>query len=194
MKLDSVLQFTEMLNTFRQVERVLYANGTDRFENDTEHSYNLAMLAWHIVTAEKLSLDLSRILEYALVHDLVEVYAGDTYIYSDDDDHLASKYARESDALQKLRQEFPMNENIFAVIERYEKREDAESRFVYALDKVQSVLQTYLDHGRIWKEKKITFDMLFESKKDKVALSPEIKPYFDELMLLLKKEERTLFL
>ncbi len=193
MKLENILEFAEMLNAFRRVERVVYANGTDRLENDSEHSYHLAMLAWYIVSAEKLSLDRDLVLKYALVHDLVEVYAGDTYVYTTDTKHKENKVSREHRALVRLKKEFPLGEDILTLVDQYEKREDRESRFVYALDKIQPVIQIYLDSGRIWKEKDVTWEMLFEYKKDKVALSPEVQPYFDELMALLKAEEKELF-
>lgn len=193
MKLDSLLRFTEMLDAFRKVERVLYANGTNRMENDSEHSYHLAMLAWYIADSGKLDLDKNLIIKYALVHDLVEVYAGDTYLYSENREHRESKVDREHQALIRLKEEFPFSEDMFSTIDRYEKREDRESRFIYVLDKMQPIIQIYLDDGRMWKEKGITLQMLFEKKKDKVALSPEIMPYFDELMALLKAEEKELF-
>lgn len=193
MKLDTLLKFTEMLNAFRRVERVMYINGTDRMENDSEHSYHLAMLAWYIVSSEKLSLDIDLILRYALVHDLVEVYAGDTYAFSDDNDHLDSKIGREHEALVRLKKEFPLGNDIFSLVDRYEKRDDRESRFVYVLDKLQAVVQIYLDKGRILKEKNITFQMFLKYKKDKAGLSPEIKPYFDELVVLMKEKEKELF-
>jgi putative hydrolase of HD superfamily len=132
-------------------------------------------------------------LKYALVHDLVEVYAGDTYVFSNDQEHLDGKIGREYEALVRLKKEFPLCDNILSLVDRYEKRDDRESRFVYALDKIQPVIQIYLDQGRIWKEKNVTFQMFLEYKKDKVALSPEIKPYFDELVVLLKEKEKELF-
>lgn len=193
MKLENVLEFAQMLNAFRQVERVVYVNGSDRLENDSEHSYHLAMLAWYIADSGKLDLDKDLIIKYALVHDLVEVYAGDTYLYSEDREHRESKIDREHQALLRLKEEFPFCEDMFSIIDRYEKREDRESRFIYVLDKMQPIIQIYLDDGRMWKEKNVTLQMLFEKKKDKVALSPEVRPYFDELMALLKAEEKELF-
>jgi putative hydrolases of HD superfamily len=193
MKLETLLEFAEMLNAFRRVERVIYVNGTDRMENDSEHSYHLAMFAWYIVSSEKLSLDLDLILKYALVHDLVEVYAGDTYVFSRDKEHLDSKIGREREALVRLKKEFPLCNEIFSLVERYEKHDDRESRFVYALDKLQPVIQIYLDGGRIWKENNVTFQMFLERKKDKIALSPEIKPYFEELTVFFKEKEKKLF-
>ncbi len=82
---------------------------------------------------------------------------------------------------------------LHAAISGYVTKEDPESRFVYALDKIEPVLKIYLDGGRTYREKKVTLEMLYKSKKDKVALSPEIQPYFDELIELLRSKEKDLF-
>lgn len=191
--LEKLIKFTKLLNEFRAVERVLRVPGQDRYENDTEHSYNLAMMAWYIVSSTKNNLDQDKVIRYALVHDFLEVYAGDTYIYSEDAAHLASKHEREAAAIAKLRETLTEFPDLHATIDAYEARSDAESRFVYALDKIEPVLHMYLDGGRTWKEAKIGLERVYESKKDKVSLSPEIKPYFDELMELLKSKEKELF-
>ncbi len=191
--LKSLLSFARILGELQAVERVIRVKGVERFENDVEHSYDLAMLAWYILDTEKLPLDRDRVFRYALAHDLVEVYAGDTYIFSEDRELLASKSERERRAAERLLAEFPEVPEMHEAICGYVKKEDAESRFVYALDKIEPVLKVYLDGGRTWREKDVTIKMLYEKKKDKVALSPEIQPYFDELMTLLRKEEKELF-
>lgn len=191
--LNRLLIFAKLIGELQAVERVIRVRGSDRWENDVEHSYSLAMLAWYILDTENLPLDRDRVFRYALAHDLVEVYAGDTYIYSEDQAFIASKPERERLAAERLIAEFPEVPEMHAAISGYVKKEDAESRFVYALDKIEPVLKIYLDAGETWKKKGVTLDMLYESKKDKVAFSPEIQPYFDELMLLLRKEEKMLF-
>ncbi len=191
--LEKLLQFTKILSEFRAIERMIPVQGTDRFENDTEHSYDLAMLAWYIVSTTETNLDQDKVIRYALVHDFLEVYAGDTYIYSKDAAHLASKHEREAAAIVKLRETLAEFPNLHETIASYETRSDAESRFVYALDKIEPILQVYLDQGKAWKKQKITRKMIIEQKQDKVALSPEVEPYFDELMKLLKREEGALF-
>ena len=65
-----------------------------------------------------------------------------------------------------IRKNFNVSQN--ELIEQYEAREDKESRFVYALDKIQPMLNIYTDGGRTWKEKGVTIDMLVEYKKEKV--------------------------
>lgn len=191
--LEKLLGFARMLNELQAVERVIRVKDADRWENDMEHSYHLAMLAWYIVDTHKLALDRDKVFRYALAHDLVEVYAGDTYLYSEDKALLASKPERERLAAEQLAAEFPEVPEMHAAIVSYVLKDDSESRFVYALDKIEPIIKMYLDDGRTWKEKDVTLEMLYESKKDKVAFSPDISAYFDELMVLLRQEEERLF-
>lgn len=191
--LNSLLSFARILGELQTVERVIRVKESDRWENDVEHSYSLAMLAWYVLDTGKFPLDREKVLRYALAHDLVEVYAGDTYLYSEDKELLASKPERERLAAERLAAELPEVPDMHEALRAYVAKDDAESRFVYALDKIEPVLKIYLDGGRTWKEKKITLDMLYEKKKDKVELSPEISPYFDDLITLLRKEEKKLF-
>lgn len=191
---QKLLGFAKMLNELQAVERVIRVKGSERWENDTEHSYSLAMLAWYILDAEKLPLDRDKVLRYALAHDLVEIYAGDTYLFSEDAALLSSKSERERLAAERLAKELPEVPEMHQAIRAYIAKDDTESRFVYALDKIEPILKIYLDDGRTWNEKKVTLEMIYEKKKDKVALSPEIQKYFDEFMALLRKEENRLFL
>jgi len=191
--LEKLLAFSRMLNELQAVERVIRVKDADRWENDMEHSYHLAMLAWYIVDTHKLALDRDKVFRYALAHDLVEVYAGDTYLYSEDKALLASKPERERLAAERLAVEFPEVPEMHDAIVGYVLKDDPESRFVYALDKIEPIVKMYLDDGRTWKEKDVTLEMLYESKKEKVAYSPEIEKYFNEFMTLLRQEEKRLF-
>jgi len=191
--LDKLLQFTKLLNDMRLIERVVRVNGSERWENDTEHSFHLAMMAWYILDTHQYGLDREKVLRYALAHDLIEVYSGDTYIFSEDKAFLASKGEREERAAERLKKELPEMPDMHESIRAYMAHDDRESRFVYALDKIEPILKMYLDNGRTWREKQVTLEMIYEDKKNKVALSPEIQPYFDELMQLLRDCEAELF-
>jgi len=191
--LNKIINFTKLLNKFRSVERAVLVNEKERNENDVEHSYYMAMLAWYIINVNKLDLDINLVIKYALIHDFVEVYAGDTYIYSSDRAHMESKEKREKEAAEKLQKDFSEFEDMHTLIEKYEKREDKESRFIYALDKIQPMVNIYTDNGRSWKVNKIRLQTIIDHKKDKVSVSGEVEEYFKELIDLLKKEEKDLF-
>ncbi len=91
MNIHSILDFTRFLNSFRAIKRVIFTVGDGEPENDSEHSYQLAMMAWYIISAENLKLDRNLVIKYALVHNLVEVYAGDTYFYRSDKEEKHKK-------------------------------------------------------------------------------------------------------
>ena len=191
--LQKILNFATLLNKFRAVTRVILVNGEDRYENDVEHSYMLTMLADYIISVENLSLDRQKVMSYCLVHDFVEVYAGDTPLYSKDKKYIESKHLREAQALKQIISEFPEHKNMYETISVYEEKKDDESRFVYALDKVQPIIQNYLDGGRIWKKEDITLTQIKENKKEKVAMSPIVEKYWKELEVILERNKSTLF-
>lgn len=184
--LQDTLAFIRTTCQFQAVERAILIPGQDRWENDAEHSYQLVMLAWYLIEKYHFKLDKDEVLKLALVHDWVEIHAGDTFFYADTKT-LASKKAREAEAMEKLKQQFPDFPSLHNTIERYENLESPESRFVYALDKVIPILNIYLDGGRVWRKMNISLDTLHAAKRDKVTVSPEVKPLYDELVSLLKE-------
>lgn len=192
-ELPNLLRFTKLLNEFRQIRRVVLVNGEDRWENDVEHSYQLAMVGWYLLQQDNFGLDCDLVLKYSLVHDLVEVYTGDTYIYGDKSD-LATKQERESRALAKLVEEYYDFPELVSLIKGYESKSDRESKFVYVLDKILPILNIYLDNGRTWKEKEVSLTMIIEHKTEKMAQFPELAPLFEELVAILRAKESSLFL
>lgn len=83
--LSKLLNFANLMSSFRAIKRDIPKYHNVEPENDAEHSYQLAMMCWYITTIENLNLDINKILKYALVHDLAEVYAGDVSLYTSND-------------------------------------------------------------------------------------------------------------
>lgn len=193
MELDNIFRFIRLTHDFQKVERMPYVKGEKRKENDVEHCYQLAMLGWYIAVSNKLPLDVNKVVKYGMLHDMVEVYAGDTYIFDSDQSVHESKLEREHQALLRLKDEFPEFSEMTDLIEQYESRADEESKFIYALDKLIAPLNIYLDDGRIWKDMKVTFDQLIENKTPKVKAHSEVDKYFQQLKLLLERDQDNLF-
>lgn len=191
-ELNDILRVVQLTNQFQAIKREVYHQGQESKENDAEHSFQLVIVAWYIIEANKLSLDLNKVIKYALVHDLVEVYAGDTFIYGDEA-KIASKQQRETEAQKKLQETFPRFADLHQTIEAYETRKDPESIFVYELDKILPIINIYLDKGRMWKKHQISLEMLQTNKEKKIRDSVEIKKYFVELVKILKEQETELF-
>jgi len=153
----------------------------DRFENDAEHSFLLATLGCAIAQQIDSALDLGKVSQYALVHDLVEVYAGDTTIWASVEEH-ASKAEREDEALQLIEerfgQRFPW---IDQTIKKYELFDDAESCFVYALDKIiPYIVMAAVDHQPFPPNKKV-YEEKMEIARKKIARYAKLLDLFEDL-------------
>lgn len=183
--INRLIEFNKLLLRFQAIDRALYMpQQGDRHENDTEHSYNLAMAAWFL-SQQFPELDSNEVIRLALVHDLVEVHAGDTFPFHNPAE-VATKKQREDDSLEKLRDAWKDFPDMTDCMERYEQRDSPEAKFVYALDKVMPMIVNLLQGGRVWQEHNVTLDELREVKDTKVALSPEIEPYYHQLLDMLE--------
>ncbi len=190
--LQGLLRFVQLTHQFQNVERVMYAGvDNDRLENDAEHSYQVAITAWYLNEVHQLRFSTEKLLKYALAHDLVEAYAGDTSIH--DKDAHAGKHEREAKALQQIIAMFPGCVDIHETIKAYERREDGESKFVYALDKLLPMINAYLDNGRSWHINNASYNEIQDYKLPKVTIDPTIEKLYSELTTLLEEKANILF-
>ncbi len=193
MDFESLTNFIKLTHAFQQIRREIFVTGEDRQENDLEHSGQLALVAWYIADSNKLPLDTSLVMKYALVHDLVEVYAGDTYIFADES-YKSTKREREEAARIVLIEKFPEFPELHELILGYEHQINKEAEFVYALDKLLPAMNIYLDDGRTWRTKPdITFDRVRDYTYPKVAVSPDLEPYYARLVKILESDQSTYF-
>lgn len=133
-----------------------------RNENDAEHSWGLALMACAIAPRISPKLDVGLICQFAVIHDLVEVYAGDTPNFASDAE-LLSKDDREHAALEKIEKDFSNLPWIAEIIRKYEKQDTPEAKFVRSLDKTLALMQEYASEGQIFHNYKITRNQ-FRSK------------------------------
>jgi 5'-deoxynucleotidase YfbR-like HD superfamily hydrolase len=114
----------------------------------------LALLGCALAPQIDKQLNIGKVCQYAIVHDLVEVYADDTSNFAEDDKR-ASKDQREKLALQRIAEEYDHFPWIVDTIKEYESKESNEAKFVYALDKYLPVYFDYLDRSRLFRERKM---------------------------------------
>lgn len=185
MSLDRLISFVDLLNELNKVERTVYIRGTDRHENDVEHSYQLTMCTWYLAQKFDLGLDVNKIIKYSLVHDIVEAYAGDTSVFDKkyDQKWVDSKKDRERRALEQIGKEFTDFVEMTHFIESYEVQADREAIFVHTLDKILPVLNSYLDGGKTWSENGVTPEFLEKWKNDIIARVPKLNEIWKELMI-----------
>ena len=175
---DQLFGLIKLLTDFQKIERVINVPGLTRKENDTEHSYNLAMAAWMLITYDKLPLDIDKVLKYALVHDLVELHAGDSNALAAD--QMATKAEREAAALQQLESD-ELLQDLLPYIHGYESRTDEEAKFVYSLDKIMPGLAIILDKQSTWIDHHLTQPEWEKIFVEKASLSPYTRSYLEAL-------------
>ncbi len=147
-----------------QVTRTLCDHPDGRPENDAEHSYMLGLTAMALASDYYPALNSGLVAQYALVHDLVEAYVGDTATHDISVSDLQSKANREAAGLVQLVDEYGTDmPNFTAVIEAYERQVDPESRFVRMLDKIMTISVQFPNHG-------VTMRAYFESASSHKAM------------------------
>lgn len=123
-----------------------------RSENDAEHSFSLAIAAAVLAEYSNEPVDITKVMKMVLVHDAVEIYAGDTYCY--DEEGAKTKEAREKAAAEKVFGMLPDEQGAeyHALWEEFERNDTAEARFANAMDRIQPLLLNYSREGYSWKE------------------------------------------
>lgn len=152
-RLSRVMGFVCEIDKLKHVFRKTLLMDGSRYENDAEHSWHLAMMA--ILLAEYANgrgIDIGRVIQMALVHDLVEMDAGDTYCY--DDIRNAGKLDRERRAADRIFGLLPddLAGRLRGLWEEFEERRTPEARFAAALDRVQPLMHNYFTGGVVWRQ------------------------------------------
>ena len=174
------------------IDRNHYLAGTNRHENDIEHSLTVALLCWYIHDKYKIDLDIATILKYALTHDFVERYAGDVNTFASDAER-AAKVDRERESLEKLTEEFTDFGDMIATMRQYELKDDGESLFVWTADKMQQLVMGDMDDWRPYRSLSISYES-FCAKYDELIRksSPYAKEIFAGLVEYSKERYRPL--
>lgn len=173
-------EFMRLLHAFQSTERVIFAPDLLRKENDAEHSYLLAMLCWYLNDTLELGLDTGVLLKYALAHDLVEVYAGDTYMF--DQEGRKTKHRREEESRLRIADEFPEFKNLHKAIGHYENQESPEALFVHAVDKLIPMITNYLQGGHSWKAMNVRYADLYSLKREGVKDHEQVRKLLEQLL------------
>ena len=186
--IERIAQLQQLIADFAKIRRVPELADNKQRENDVEHSYGLAMTCWYLHPFVAPDLDMGRILQYALAHDIVEVYAGDTYSF--DSEALKTKDKREREALERLRTEWPDFSMPLVMAEGYMDKVDEEACFVKAVDKILPVLMFELntDPKRAWRDHGITLAMEADNKTS-MRVSEYISPYYERLLNWLDERD-----
>lgn len=158
-QLDFLIEVDKMKTILR---RTLLIDKSRR-ENDAEHSWHFALMAMILYEyADQSKVDLHRVLQMALVHDLIEIYAGDTFAY--DDAGNETKQEREAQAADKLFGMLPEEQGreLRELWDEFDLMLTPDSQYAAALDRLQPFINNYLTEGYTWKLGNVTSDKVYK--------------------------------
>ena len=159
-RFNSQLAFILELDHLKNIYRRTYVLHEDRRENDAEHSFHLAIMACILAEHAKQPVDVLHTVKMVLIHDVVEIDAGDTYCY--DTEGYKTKAAREQKAADRLFALLPEEQcrEYRALWEEFEARETLEAKFANALDRIQPMLLNFKKGGISWMEHDVTAEQV----------------------------------
>jgi putative hydrolase of HD superfamily len=182
-RLARQIRFIVEADKLKEILRQTLLTQSRRRENDAEHSWHLCLLA--IVLAEHANtpdLDVPRVLKMLLLHDLVEIDAGDTYAY--DTAGQAGQHEREARAADRIFGLLPADQTaeFRALWEEFEARRTPEAKFAAAIDRFQPMLLNCLTEGAKWREHGVTSDRVIARNRHIADGSAELWTYAGEMI------------
>jgi putative hydrolases of HD superfamily len=168
-RLTKQIEFISEIDKLKQVYRQTMLMDGTRKENDAEHSWHLSVMSILLSEyASEKNIDTFRVIKMLLIHDIVEIDAGDTYCY--DQRPYKEKLIREHEAADRLFNILPedQQEDFRNLWEEFEERRTPEARFAAALDRLQPILQNYKTKGLSWKSHGITSEMVLDKNKNTI--------------------------
>lgn len=161
-RLRQQIAFIVEVDKLKTIYRQSLITDKTRYENDAEHSWHLALMAFLLAEHAKEKVDLLKVMKMVLIHDLVEIDAGDTYCY--DKQAKLDKREREEKCADRIFAMLPEEQakEMFELWEEFEQMETPEAKYAAALDRLQPVLLNYTADGLSWKEHGIHVHQVLE--------------------------------
>ncbi len=167
--LEKQLAFIKEIDKLKYIERRTRLFNSPRHENDAEHSWHLAMMAMILLEHSNAEVDLLKVIKMLLIHDIVEIDAGDTFLYDKNKSH--DNTDEELVAAKRIFGMLPeaQGQELIAIWEEFEAGESKEARFAKSMDRLEPIMQNSTNEGGTWSE--------YDVHKDQVAKNTlKIKP------------------
>lgn len=185
MQTDHLLQQVAFIKEIDKVKYILRKTRlfhSDRHENDAEHSWHLAMMTLVLAGHSNQPIDILKVLKMVLIHDIVEIDAGDTFIYDTQKDHTNTN--EELAAAKRIFGLLPQEqaEEFIAIWQEFEDGITAEAKFAKTMDRFEPLLQNTSNDGGTWKEFDVPYQTVYNKKKAIKEGSSTIWEYAENLI------------
>lgn len=167
-QLEFLLEIDKVKNVFRQT----HLSGNGRKENDAEHSWHMAVMAYFLKEYANEKVDIAKVMLMCLIHDIVEIDAGDTYAY--DSSALQTQKDREETAKKRIFSILPKEQakELTNLFDEFEEYKTAESKFAHAMDNLQPLILNNSNGGGDWREHNVTVEQIY-TRQTKTKLGSE---------------------
>lgn len=181
-RLRHQIAFIVEIGRLKHILRRTLTIHSDRNENDAEHSWHLAVMALILSEYAVEGVDVLRAVKMVLVHDLVEIDAGDTYCYADYDP--AEKLEREQRAAERIFALLPEDQarEVMELWQEFERGDTPEARFGAALDRLEPLLLNYHTRGRAWQKHGVRRHQVLDRAAPIGKSSPRLWDYARDLI------------
>ena len=153
-RVDSQLAFSLEIDKAKNIFRQTHLSGNGRNENDAEHSWHMAIMAYLLKEYSNEEIDILKVILMCLIHDIVEIDAGDTYAY----DRLALPEDQKED--------------LTAIFDEFEENKSPEAKFAHAMDNLQPLILNNSNNGGDWREHDVSAEQVY-SRQRKTKLGSE---------------------
>ncbi|SKB74158.1 HD domain-containing protein [Dyadobacter psychrophilus] len=176
------IEFIKEIDKLKYIQRKTRLFASDRNENDAEHSWHLAMMAIILSQHANVPVDVLKVLKMVLIHDIVEIDAGDTFIYDTAKNHVNTDQERL--AAERIFGMLPKSQcdELIAIWEEFEAGETDEAKFAKSMDRLEPLLQNVSNDGGTWKEFGVDYAKVYEKKQVIRNGSASIWNYAEQLI------------
>jgi putative hydrolase of HD superfamily len=173
-RLESQIQFLIEIDKLKHVFRKTKLFDKSRFENDAEHAWHLALMAIILAEYSNEPVDIPKVVRMVLIHDIVEIDAGDIIVYDTQNRTLAQE--KETIAAQRIFGILPEDQKneFIALWKEFEEKQSPEAKFAAAIDRFEPILQNHLTDYDTWKTHEISLAQLHDKNQHIQAGSKEI--------------------
>ena len=183
-QLDFALEIDKEKNILRQT----HLSGHGRNENDAEHAWHMAIMAYLLREYSNEPVDITRVMLMCLIHDVVEIDAGDTYAY--DEEGKKTQKAREEAAKERIYSLLPedQKEELAAIFDEFEESKTPESKFAHAMDNLQPLMLNNSNDGGDWREHGVSAKQVYGRQSRTKEGSEKLYEVTDQI---IKKHRET---
>ena len=181
-RLENQLNFSLEIDKLKNVFRQTHLSNNGRNENDAEHSWHMAIMAYVLKEYSNEKVDILKVILMCLIHDIVEIDAGDTYAY--DLESLSTQKEREERAKERIFSLLPEDiaKEFKSLFDEFESFETPESKFAHALDNLQPLMLNNSNNGADWKEHKVTAKQVYERQNKTKLGSLKLMEVADKIL------------